>query len=206
MTSNEELTVNNVITAQRFKGPLDSSEENAVNRNNITPRTSQILDVPNESWAVHDAPGTKIGTAGTDDLGLAGAFGTNSIYITAGDINAVSTTRYARTVLTLPPWYKDGAALTLRGIAGMLTAVSTTVTLDFEVRAFAGSALPGSDICTTATQSMNSLTFANLDFTITPTGLVAGSRLDVRMAIIFVHNSVASIPAIDRVQLLTTLQ
>jgi hypothetical protein len=39
------------------------------------------------------------------------------------------------------------------------------------------------DICATAAQSCNSLTYADLDFTITPTNLSPGDTLDVQLVV-----------------------
>lgn len=139
-------------------------------------------------WRVHDAIGTLIGTAGNDDLGVTGdTFGTDIPYITAGDQknNTSLNTRYARCVFQLPVEYDAGQDIRIRASAGMVTTVaSSAATIDFEVyKSDRETAKTGSDLCDTAAQSINSTTFADKDFTVTSTGLVAGDWLDIRMAI-----------------------
>jgi hypothetical protein len=60
------------------------------------------------------------------------------------------------------------------------------------------------DLCATAAQSMNSLTFADFDFVITPTGLVAGSLLDIRIEIATVDGATGTpvIPTIGAAKIL----
>lgn len=144
--------------------------------------------LPYSTWYVHDAVGTIIGTAGNDDLGVAGdTFGTDVPYITAGDQknNTSLNTRYARTVFQLPPEYDTGQDVQIRASAGMVTTVaSAAATIDFEVyKSDRETAKSGSDLCATAAQSINSTTFADKDFVITATSLAPGDWLDIRMAI-----------------------
>lgn len=137
-------------------------------------------------WRVHDALGTPLSNAGSDDLGLVpGTFGTNFPTIQSGDVKALGpTTRYARRLLWLPHHYVAGQTVTLRFHAGMVTnGADNTATLDVEAYAGNGEAGVGSDLCETSAQDINSLTLADFDFQITPTLLAAGSVLDVRIAI-----------------------
>lgn len=144
--------------------------------------------LPATIWRIHDAPGTLIGTAGNDDLGIAGdTFGTNAIYITAGDQknNTSLNTRYARCLFQLPPEYDTGHDVQIRANAGMVTTVaSAAATIDFEAyKSNRDEAITGSDLVTTAATSINSTDFANKDFVLTSTTLAPGDWLDIRMAI-----------------------
>lgn len=154
--------------------------------------------IPLISWRVHDALITTLpNAAANDDLGLIqGTFGTNSPTIQAGDLKAAgATTRYARTVFSLPAEYVNGASITIRAHAGMKTTVSDgTATLDVECYKSDDEEGIGSDLCATAAQSINSLTDADKDFTITPTGLVAGDTLDIRIAVAV--NDAATVTAV----------
>lgn len=135
---------------------------------------------------VHDAPQTLIGTPGTDDLGLEGdTFGTDSVYVTTGDLKAAgATTRRARYQYALPPQYEAGETVKIRVTAGMLTTIAdTTATVDIEVYSKDGDRTVTGDLCTTAAQSINSLTAADLDFTVTATSLTPGSELDIRLSV-----------------------
>lgn len=132
---------------------------------------------------VWDAYATNLPVAAAaDDLGFTGGgtFGSAPSAIRTIDFKAASTTAYFRWIIQLPSDYIPGGTLTLRLNAGMNTTVSDgTCTVDASAYLDNG----GSDLVTTAAQSINSLTAANKDFTITPTGLVPGSTLDVRVVV-----------------------
>lgn len=135
---------------------------------------------------VWDARQTNLpGTAAADDLAIiTGTFGTNAVRIRSSDGKATSITQRLGFELIVPAEYDPGQTLTLRIRAGMVTTISdTTATVDVEARKLDEDGAVGSDICTTAATTINSLTKANCDFTITPTGLVAGDRLDIRVTI-----------------------
>lgn len=138
-----------------------------------------------ERMRVWDAFQTNLpGTAANDDMGLiTGTLGTDSLRLQGVDFGGTSTDEKALFELILPPEYRAGSAVTIRVNAGMLTTISDgTATVDVEAYKDTGAGATGADICATAAQSINSLTMANKDFTITPTGLVAGDKLLVRLA------------------------
>ena len=136
---------------------------------------------------VWDAIQTNLpGTAATDDLALIGTtFGSTAPLISAGDLKAAgATTRYARFMVELPECYDAGETITLSLSAGMQTTVaSVSCTVDVECYKIDKITGIGSDLCTTAATSINSLTFGAKAFTITPSGLVAGDVLDIRLTI-----------------------
>lgn len=126
------------------------------------------------------------GTAATDDLALiGGTFGTAPPLIQAGDLKAAgATTRYARFSFTLPECYDEGETVTLILSAGMKTTIAdTSCTVDVECYRHDKISGISADLCATASQSINSLTFADKSFTITPTSLEKGDVLDIRIAI-----------------------
>lgn len=126
------------------------------------------------------------GTAATDDLALVGGtFGTSPPVVSAGDLKAAgATTRYARFQVTLPECYDAGETVTLALYAGMATTIAdTSCTIDVQCYKLDKAGAIGSDLCTTSATSINSLVLAAKSFTITPSGLVAGDTLDVRIAI-----------------------
>lgn len=157
---------------------------------------------------VWDAMATVLpGTAANDDLGLiGGTFATGSPSIQAGDLkSAGATTRYARFLVALPAEYDSGETVTVRIHAGMVTTVAdTSCTVDVQAYESNGEAGISADLCATAAQSMNSLTYADKDFTITPTALVAGDVLDVRVAVTCTDASggAAVIPVLGSITLL----
>lgn len=154
-----------------------------------TGHTSDFVGIsvlPIEQWRIHDDYDTLLPeTAATDDLGfIEGTFGTHSPTLQSDDFGGASTTMYGRQRFVLPPNYRSGSAITLRAHAGMLTTVAdTSATIDFVVHKDDGEGAVGTDICATAATTINSLTLADKDFTITPTGLVAGDTLDIRTTV-----------------------
>lgn len=153
----------------------------------LTQDANVIFPIPLTLLRVWDAYQTNLpGTAAADDLALVGGtFGTAPPTVTAGDLkSAGATTRYARFQMQLPECYDAGNTVTLTLSAGMATTVAdTSCTLDVECYKLDKITGIGSDLCATAAQDINSLTFADRSFTITPSGLVAGDVFDVRIAI-----------------------
>jgi hypothetical protein len=120
-----------------------------------------------------------------DDLGLvSGTFGTNPARITAGDVKALGpTTRRLYMAIPIPANYEDGQTIQLQIRAKMETTVAdVSCTLDAEVYVGADGTV-GSDLVTTAAQSMNSLSAAAYTFTINATGVDPGDLLEVRLSI-----------------------
>lgn len=146
-----------------------------------------IFPVPMTSLRVWDAYQTNLpGTAATDDLALiGGTFATAPPTISAGDLKAAgATTRYARFETELPECYDPGETFILALYAGMVTTVAdASCTIDIQCYKLDKITGIGSDLCATAATTMNSLVFGAKSFTITPSGLVAGDKFDVRIAI-----------------------
>ena len=157
-------------------------------RSNLVQESLAEFPIPFEAWRVHDAFGTNLpGTPLTDDLGLVGGtFGTGTPSIQTEDLKAAgATTSYARAVVRLPAEYDAGEDVVLRFRAGMLTTIAdTTATLDVEAYKLDDEAgVDGSDLVTTAAQTINSLTAADKDFVVSASGLSPGDLLDVRIAV-----------------------
>jgi len=161
-------------------------------------------DIPATALRVHDAPSTVLpAAAASDDCGVVNnTFLTGAPTVEGMDSKAASLTQYARFQFPVPAEYRAGQTITLRVNAGMKTTVSdTSATLDCEV---VRTAAPSVDLCATAAQSINSLTAANKDFTITPTDVVAGDILDVRVTLAVVDGSTgtAVIAKINKISML----
>ena len=174
---NGDQTVNGTLTASQLSGPLNSS--------NLSQDASIAFPIPLTGFRIWDAFQTVLpGTSSGDDIGIAtGTWGSALPHLVTATTGA-PTTYYARTFVQLPPRYVAGASAVLRFAAGMGTAAAGACTLDCEAYLSARDTLvSGSDLVTTAATSINSLTFANTDFVLTATNLVAGSWLDVRIAI-----------------------
>ncbi len=181
------LTANQVVSTQASITNAMLSANAAIARSKLAQDALAKYLIPYTAFRVWDAMQTNLpGTPAADDLALDGdTFGTGSPHLTAGDLgSAGATTRYARCQLWLPPEYDDGQTISLRLHAGMQTAIAdNSCTADIECYKSDAEVGIGSDLCTTAATSINSLTFADYDFTITPTGLVSGDILDVRLTI-----------------------
>jgi hypothetical protein len=143
--------------------------------------------VPVGMLRVWDAPSTVAvaATAANDDLAVVyNTFLTAKPTVETGDIKTTSSTRKVGFQFTVPPEYVAGETATLRINAGMKTTVAgTSCTVDAQVTRQAG---PTVDICATAATTINSLTPANVDFTLTPTDLVPGDVLDVVLSVAYV--------------------
>ena len=123
--------------------------------------------------------------AAADDMGLiTGAFGTDIGTLQGADFqSAGSATEKAGFYFRLPVEYVTGGTVTVRLNAGMITTASDdTATVDVECHEADRAGAVGGDICATGVQSINNLTKADKDFTITPTTLAAGDLLDIRLA------------------------
>ena len=181
------LTANSVVSQSATITNAMISPTAAIARSKLAQDTLALFSILLHMLRVHDALQTLLPTtAAADDLALdPGVFGTSSPHVSAGDLKAAgATTRYARLLVPLPVEYDDGQTVQIRLHAGMLTTVAdTSCTVDVECYKSDEEGGVGSDLCTTAAQSMNSLTFADLDFTITETGLVSGDVLDIRIAV-----------------------
>lgn len=157
-------------------------------RANLVPTSGEPYPLFPFDFRVWDAFQTVLPSpAAADDLGITtGTWGTANPYLTSRDLNALgATTGYARTLFQLPPEYVSSGACSVRFAAGMLTAVaSVSATVDVEIfKMNRDTLVSGSDLVSTAAQSINSLTFANYSFTVTPTSLAPGDLLDIRVAI-----------------------
>jgi hypothetical protein len=147
----------------------------------------QAFPIPLTSFRVFDAMNTLLPGAGaTDDLGLVGGtFGTATPSLRTEDLKAAGATNNRARVLVQLPWeYITGNSVTLRFKAGMITTVSDgTATLDCEAYKLQDDPddAIGSDLVSTAATTINSTTFANIDFVVTASSLSAGDILDVRI-------------------------
>lgn len=181
------------VTGAQLQGSLTLDQ---VTRANHAQEDLAIYPIPWTSWRVHDAYQTLLpGTSSADDLGLyGGTHGTNTPSLRTFDVKTLTTTLYARTMFWLPPEYVAGETVTLRLHAGMITTVAgTSCTIDALCYESDQESGVGSDLVTTAAQSINSLTpFTDKDFTITPTTLAPGDGLDLKIAISVVDAATAT--------------
>lgn len=117
-----------------------------------------------------------------------GTHGTNAPSLQTPDFgdNSAAAIYYARGEVQLPGDYVATESVKIRVHAGMLTTVaSEEATVDLEVYKSDEDSTSTGDLCSTAatTDNMNSLTFADVDFTITAATLNPGDILDVRIKV-----------------------
>lgn len=149
----------------------------------------QEFPIPLTSFRVFDDMALLLPSAGAlDDLGLIeGTHGTGTPTLQTDDHDSEASPQLnkARVLVQLPWEYVAGSSVTIRFMAGMITNVAdqgATTSIDCSVykqQDDPDDAI-GSDLCSTAALiAVNSLTFANQDFSISSSGLSPGDILDV---------------------------
>lgn len=136
--------------------------------------------IPIHAFRVWDAMHTVLpDTAAADDMAIiTGVPGTAVATLQGVDFGGTSTDEKCAFEFCLPAEYDAANTITLRLRCAMIGVVSDgTATVDAQCYKSDRDGAASSDLCATAAQSINSVTPANKDFTITPTGLAAGDRL-----------------------------
>lgn len=184
------LQVGDTVTIDAQGVRVTDANGNTKNTQGTTQVVNHTLDLTQAR--VWDALQTTApGTAANDDLAIiTGTFLTDAPVLQTSDAKAATVTQKTRIAFEVPETYVAGEAITLRINAGMTTTVSgTTATVDAQV---VRQAAPDTDICATAAQSINSLTAASKDFTITPTNVVPGDVLDIVLTVAIVDGATAT--------------
>lgn len=181
-----------VVGNLRVTGTIEATTTTGIARSQLTQESLTPFYLAPETWRIHDnmdalLPDPPTGGAGNDDLGISsGTYGTAVPSIQTGDNKAAgAVTKYARRTFQLPHNYVAGETIVIRLHAGMKTTVaSSSATVDVECYLSDDeAAVDGSDLCATSATTINSLTMADKDFTITATSLSPGDVLDIRIAI-----------------------
>lgn len=176
-TTTENLIVSGDLTVA---GSL-----NGFSRSKIDLETGQEFPVNLTSFRVHDAFQTVLpNPSATDDLGMyGGTFGTDPPALKTYDVKTVGATNlYARALVQLPYNYVATESVTIRASAGMEGAVAdTSCTLDLVAyKSSEDGQNIGADLVNVAAIDINSLTFADRNFTLTASTLAPGDILDIR--------------------------
>jgi hypothetical protein len=201
----EDLDIRNTLTAKAIECT------DGMARTELDEEANAPYTVPLTQLRTWDALATNLpGTSANDDLGLyTGSLATDAPTIETGDCKTLTATRYARFQFPLPVEYVSGGSITVRINGGMKTTVAgTSAAVDVETYLCDRDGAVGSDLCSTAAQSINNLTLADKDFVITPTGLNAGDMLDIRVAIAIVDaaTGTAVIGKIGAIEILLDVQ
>lgn len=181
-----------------------------VARSNLVQDDLQPYPIANEAWYLWDstihAPLGATALSADDLIYTLGTLATSEPVLTGTDFGGSNATQKARIRVVIPAEYVAGQAITLRASAFTGTTVAdTSSTIDFNVYR---AAAPTVDICATAAQSINALTAANKDFTLTPTNCVPGDVLDILMTYAGVDggNLGVIVPTINSVVLLYSIK
>ena len=174
ITVDGNLTVSGTISPRRGRSEIE--QQNLVR---YPRRLSELY-----CW---DAPSDSLPDLAADDnLGLEpGTFGTNQVSVQTYDMASQGAkTLYFGDEFGLPVEYVAGESVQIQIAAAMLTTIAdVSCTVDVECRKVGRDNTVGSDLCTTAAQSINSLSFTNKTFEIIGTLLEPGDRLEVRVAV-----------------------
>lgn len=175
-----------------FRGTFDVSsgtfvaKTGQISRSYLQETSEAQLWIPLESLLVWDDLNLRLpGVPANDDLGIIeGVWGTNAATIRTSNSQTTSVTQRARFRIPIDNQYIEGQDFKIRLRAGMITTVAdSSATIDLEVYSPDGDGGVGTDLCTTAAQSINSLTKGNFDFVVTASGLAHGEMLDCRATI-----------------------
>lgn len=194
------LNSNNEVFTNR--GTFDTTsgtfllKDASITRAKLTQEALAPLAVPLVSLRTWDDLTASLpSTAATDDLAIidGAVWGTNAPTVQTSDAKATTVTQYGRFNIPVGEEYDTGETLQIRVRGGMITTVSdTTATVDIEVYVDDGDGDVGSDLCTTAAQSINSLTKADKDFSVSVGALVHGDSLDCRVTIAITDGATAT--------------
>ncbi len=138
--------------------------------------------IPFETLAKWDDFAAKLpGTAATDDLAIVeGTLATDAPQVEGIDAGGTTELGFMRFMFPVPPEYVDGETLNVQIRALMKVVSDGTATVD--VQAYRQDAKTV-DICSTAATSINSATAADKVFVLTPTNIVSGDLIDIRVAL-----------------------
>lgn len=132
-------------------------------------------------------PATLLQLAATASAGIlalvSGTHGSASPSLLTEDADAASKTDSARMEYVIPWNYKAGSTITLRVRAKTSSAPNVAATIDALVYKSDLAAGISADLCATDAIAVTS-TIGNKDFTITPTGLEPGDKLDVLLTFV----------------------
>lgn len=124
---------------------------------------------------VDAAPGSSL-------LGLAAT--TAGVNLVGNACNNNAKSDYAQVAFAVPEDYKAGGTLTVRLRAKWTTTLLTVSSkVDVDAAKIAADGSLGSDLCTTAAQQVTTA-FADYDFVITPTGILPGMIITLRVSLL----------------------
>ena len=171
-----------------FSNGTITLKNSQVLHNYIEQRNEMEVNIPFTKFRVwDDHTSTLPGTAAADDLGyLEGTWGPDAPTLQTIDekANGGAHSMYAYFALEIDDAYVLGETIQIRFQAGMVTTVATpTATIDLEAYVGDADGSVGSDICTTAATTINTLATNEVDFTLTGGSISRGDTIHCRVAI-----------------------
>jgi hypothetical protein len=122
--------------------------------------------------------------------------GTNQLYIQGEESISETEASVGWLEFTLPSNYVPAGTITLRAVVDVVgSGTLGTCTVDFEARLSDNNGAVGSDLVTTAATAVSATAGAK-DFVVTPTGLVPGSKLVVKVVTSIAESGGVAIAAI----------
>lgn len=165
------VSISGTLTADQNQSPTA--------RTYIEQEDDVVYPVPLSDLRVWDAPGSHLpAAAANDDHGLDHSAMNAAETVKGVDAGGTTETQYSRADVPVPAEYVAGESITVRINASMAVVADDSATLDLEAYR---EAAPTVDICATAAQSINSATPADKDYTITPSTVVVGDVLKLRL-------------------------
>ena len=152
-----------------------------------------VFDLPIRNWMAED--GAVLGIAEE-----AGTFfvqdGTNQMYLQGEVSNNETEVSVMKTSFTLPENYVDGATINIRAVVDVTGAGTLgTCTVDFSVFKQDNDGAIGSDLVTTSATAVTADSGAK-DFVVTPTGIVSGDVLSIKLTTSIQETAATAIQAI----------
>jgi hypothetical protein len=151
---------------------------------------SFVHQIPVPAWRIWNSLDAQLtATGNADDLGhVVGTYLTDDGYLTTSSQtpgDATPVVSYARLIVRVPDNYQDASAITLRIGWTRPDAAATSMALDAEVVRLGA---PTVDINSTAAVDINGAASGTANFVLTPTNVVAGELLNIRINITAVSN------------------
>lgn len=180
---------------------------NGMTRAQFTQEDLEVYDIP--LYSLRAADGNVLGIADAEDAGdhyLSYSSGVFRLY--GNSPNSDTQTDISSVNFSVPPEYVDGQTFTFRAYAEY-SAEGSTSTIDlnaYEISSIDGSALGGTDLCSTASGTLSSDGSA-FNFTITPTGISGGDMMSFIITTVFQDTEGSTGEAIvDAVQILLDIK
>lgn len=156
-----------------------------LDRTNLTQELLAAYPIPWTYWRVWNAMQTNLpGAAADDDLGLiGGTWASATPMIQSSNPTGAAVLQYARAQFPLSPEYDPGQRVYFRMRAKIAEVCGTKSQLDVAVFESDKEAGLGSDLSATLGPYTLTTSYDNYDFVLTPTGLVPGDMLDIRIKV-----------------------